>query len=106
MGGIAQLGLRESLSASGSDIITEEVDTTRVIERTATARPDAVLLDLDATGTPGLAADLLSLFPSVTVVACSMVEPRMRVFPPGHRDEPYDAPLTPPALAAALTSTA
>ena len=106
MGGIARLGLRESLAASDRTVVTEEVDVAGVFQRTAAARPDSVVLDLDAAGTAELAADLAARFPSVTVVACSMLEPRMRVYPACACGESYDAPLTAPALAAALTSTA
>lgn len=105
MGGIAELGLRDSLAASDHRIVTDQVDASQVLERMARTLPEAVVLDLDAAGTPGLAAELQARFPSVTVVACSMLVPRMRVFPPADCGEPYDAPLTPSALAAVLTST-
>lgn len=115
LGGIAQLGLRESLVASDRTIVTEEIDAARVYDRTAAAMPDGVVLDLDATGGAELAADLATRFPSVTVVACSMLEPLMRVYPASARGrpddapddvrEPYNAPLTASALAAALTSS-
>lgn len=102
MTGMGQLGLRESLRSS--DLYTEQVDTACVVDRVVEAPPDAIVLDLDAVGTSALTAELTRKFPSVTVVACSMLEPRMRVFPASDRSEPYDAPLTPAALTAALTS--
>jgi DNA-binding NarL/FixJ family response regulator len=106
MGGIARLGLRESLAASDRTFVTEEVDAASVLDRAAAVVPDGVVLDMDAAGTADLAADLTARYPAVTVVACSMLEPRMRIYPARARGEPYDAPLTAPALAAALTSTA
>ncbi len=57
------------------------------------ARPDVVLLDLDADGGE-LRADRISRdHPALTVVACSSIDPTMRVFPRHHHGESYLSPV-------------
>jgi len=51
--------------------------------------PDVVLLDLDAPGTRETARRIATDFPALTVVACSSVDPTMRIYPRFHHGESY-----------------
>jgi DNA-binding NarL/FixJ family response regulator len=51
--------------------------------------PDVVLLDLDAPGTCETAHRLATDYPALTVVACSSVDPTMRIYPRFHHGESY-----------------
>ena len=51
--------------------------------------PDVVLLDLDAPGTRATARRIATDFPALTVVACSSVDPTMRIYPRFHHGESY-----------------
>ncbi len=102
MGAIARLGLRDYLDAAGVDVVAEEVDTTGLIARMVSALPDVVLLDLDDRQTVATARRLARQFPAVKVIACSTLEPMMRVFPPFHLGESYESPLEPAALIQAI----
>lgn len=105
MGAITRLGLRECFDDEGVDVVAEEIDTTRLVDRMVDALPDVVVLDLDGAETEELAQDLAGRFPSVTVVACSTVTPQMRVFPPFHHGESYVSTLEPGSLMRALNAT-
>jgi DNA-binding NarL/FixJ family response regulator len=57
--------------------------------RLLTELPDVVLLDLDAPGTRDIARRIATEFPALTVVACSSVDPTMRIYPRFHHGESY-----------------
>lgn len=104
MGAITRLGLREYFEDGGVDVVAEEVDTGQVLERMVEALPDVVVLDLDAVESAEIARSLALQFPSVKVIACSGLQPAMRVFPPFHRGESYDVPLDAASLIDAVTT--
>jgi DNA-binding NarL/FixJ family response regulator len=78
----------EVLRAEGDDLVARLVD----------ALPDVVVLDLDHAGTTSLVARLVQDFPAVKVVTCSARRPLMRVYPPFHHGESYEAALEPEAF--------
>lgn len=76
------------LRAEGHDLVEQLVD----------ALPDVVVLDLDRDATAPLVNRLVHEFPSVKVVVCSARRPLMRVYPPFHHGESYEAALEPDAF--------
>ena len=92
------------LRAGFDDVLRdEEVEVLRtdghdLVERLVEALPDVVVLDLDRDGTGSLVERLVREFPSVRVVACSARRPLMRVYPPFHHGESYEAALEPDAF--------
>ncbi len=64
-----------------------------VMDELVHAMPAVVILDLDRPGTAELIQEITRDFPAVQVVACSTVEPLMRVYPPFHRGEFYESEL-------------
>jgi hypothetical protein len=85
-------GTLEVLRTDGQDLFDLLVD----------AMPHVVVLDGDQTVTTALIGRLVREFPSVTVVACSTRDPLMRVYPPFHRGEFYEAYLEPEAFLVAV----
>jgi DNA-binding NarL/FixJ family response regulator len=75
----------EVLGTEGNDVVARLVD----------ALPDVVVLDVDDAGTRTLVARLVREFPAVKVVTCSARRPLMRVYPPFHHGESYEATLEP-----------
>jgi AmiR/NasT family two-component response regulator len=101
-GVIARMGFQELLAREGLEVLGAAETAGEIIPRLTEARPDVVLLDLDAEDAPELAAQISDAFPATTVIACSCEEPIMRVFPPFHYGESYTAPFTRVLFAAAL----
>ena len=101
-GVIARMGLRRLLDDEGLHVLEAAGARPGIMARLSEVQPDVVLLDLDAEEVPGLAAQISSTFPSMTVIACSSAEPIMRVFPPFHHGESYIAPFTRVQFAAAV----
>ena len=67
--------------------------------------PDVVVLDLDADDSRDVAARISADFPALTVIACSGIDPAMRIYPRFHRGESYLSPLgTASRFADALSS--
>jgi DNA-binding NarL/FixJ family response regulator len=67
--------------------------------------PDIVVLDLDTADSRAVAERISTEFPALTVIACSGVDPAMRVYPRFHRGESYVSPLgSASTFAAALGS--
>jgi DNA-binding NarL/FixJ family response regulator len=98
-------GAFEAVLRAGFDDVLrdEEVEVLRaegddLVERLVDALPDVVVLDLDHDGTGSLVARLVRDFPSVKVVTCSARRPLMRVYPPFHHGESYEAALEPEAF--------
>lgn len=94
-GKIVRLGLQELLDEEGMDVVADERPDREIFEDVVETLPDVVVLDLDADGNDTIAKRIARTFPSVTVIACSSVEPRMRVFPRFHLGESYEAQLSP-----------
>jgi DNA-binding NarL/FixJ family response regulator len=66
--------------------------------------PDVVLLDLEAPDSVELADRISRAFPALTVVACSSVDPTMRIFPRFHHGESYTSPVASASFTAALST--
>jgi DNA-binding NarL/FixJ family response regulator len=104
-GSIVDIALRELLAAHNIEVVGDEyLLVANVIERVTQARPDVVILDLDAADTPALAARITTTFPAVKVITCSSDDPVMRIFPPFHHGESYESELSLATFAAALKS--
>jgi AmiR/NasT family two-component response regulator len=99
---IPRQGLLRLLEEEGFRVVAEAAPASDMIGLVAEVRPEIVVLDLEDSRTPDLAARLTAEFPSVTVIAWSAGEPTMRVYPPFHHGESYTAKLTVGALGAAL----
>jgi AmiR/NasT family two-component response regulator len=100
-GEIPAMALRRLLEQEGL-AVAGEATTAEIIPLVDEVQPDVLLLDLDDVQTGGIAAEACARLPSMTVIAWSSAEPVMRVFPPQHRGESHDSPLTVDRLAAAL----
>jgi DNA-binding NarL/FixJ family response regulator len=103
-GVIAQLGLTELLAELGFEMVAEQGEGERFLERVEELRPDVVVLDLDTEEGSRLAVRIASVFAAIKVVACSTDEPRMRVFPRFHGGESYESHLNPDLLSDAIRS--
>lgn len=98
-----RLGLQELLAEEGLDVLVEENrQGEELVDRVVEVLPDVVVLDLDTDGNDAVAKEITATFPSVKVIACSSVEPRMRVFPPFHRGEYYETQLSPMGFVEAI----
>ena len=105
-GKIVQLGLQELLTGEGFDIlVADEPDGSALVKGASEALPDVVVLDLDSVENDAVAQEIASTYPSVKVIACSSVEPRMRIFPPFHRGEFYETQLSPSGFVDAIKHT-
>lgn len=105
VGAIVRLGLRQLLADEGNNVVLESSGAEAVLDMVVEALPDFVLVDLDEDGHADLASQLAVGFPSLTVIACSTLEPTMRIFPPFHYGEFYESALDAAHLAAVLTNT-
>lgn len=101
-GAVTRLGFEEAMKMDGLHLVEASADDLR--ERVMAVLPDVVMIDLDRDGATELAAEVVTAFPSVKVVACSSAQPTMRVFLPFHRGESYVVELSVAELAAAVTS--
>jgi len=99
-GSVLRLGLKDLLDEEGLDVVAESSVSLGTLDRLIESLPDIVVVDLDAGGE--LAARIAHDFPAVKVIACSSVEPLMRVFPPFHRGESYVSELDPESFVAAI----
>lgn len=101
-GPVARLGFQEALDVDGLQLVEASAEDLR--ERIAAVFPHVVMIDLDRDGASELAAQLVTAFPSVKVIACSSAEPTMRVYPPFHGGESYVIELGVTELTAAVRS--
>jgi DNA-binding NarL/FixJ family response regulator len=95
-----RLGFEDILRADGIELV--ETAGADVVGRLVEALPDVIVLDLDQRETPALVRQIVHQFPTVKVVACSSVQPMMRVFPPLHYGEFYTSDLDPALLTSAI----
>ena len=79
-GSVLRLGLKELLDEEGFDVVAESTVSLGTLDRLVQSLPDIVVLELEAG--VGLATRIARDYPAVKVIACSSVEPRMRIFPP------------------------
>ncbi len=101
-GAIVRLGLRDVLDSEGDRVATLETPNAKIVAGLTQRPPDVVVLDLDSPDGPCLAFRIASEFPAVKVLACSAVEPTMRVYPPFHNGESYTVDLNPEVLLSAV----
>jgi AmiR/NasT family two-component response regulator len=99
-GAVVRLGFEEALRGDGFQVVEASAQDLR--EKVMAVLPDVVMIDLDADDAYGLAAEVVTRFPSVKVIACSSAEPTMRVFPPFHGGESYVVELGLAELAAVV----
>ena len=104
-GKIVRLGLQELLDEEGMDIVADERPGGEIVQNVVAVLPDVVVLDLDAEENDAVAREIATGFPSVTVIACSSVEPVMRVFPRFHLGEYYETELSPAGFVDAVKRT-
>jgi hypothetical protein len=100
-GGLLRVGVDEVLRAEQIEVVHSDGD---LLARLLEELPDAVILNLDDAEAADLATRIATLFPAMTVVACSAINPTMRIYPPFHQGESYTSSLRGDSLAAAMTS--
>jgi DNA-binding NarL/FixJ family response regulator len=100
-GDIPALALRQLLEEEGL-VVAGEAPAAEIIPLVDEIQPDVLLLDHDHPATDGIAADVSARLPDVTVIAWSVDEPLMQVFPARHGGESQVSSLTIERLAAAL----
>lgn len=99
-GALVRAGVEDLLRAACIEVLHSDGD---LVDRLVEDLPDAVVLNLDDEASVPLAARISTLFPALTVIACSSAEPMMRVFPRFHHGESYLSSLRYESLAAATT---
>ena len=99
-GPIARLGLREIFDQPAVEVVAE-CEPGRVMTFLAAGSADVVVLDLDAPSTDQLARTVAARHPAVTVIACSVDQSLIRVYPRTGSGHAYYRGLTPAALAEA-----
>ena len=101
-GDIPAMALRQLLEQEEGLVVAGEAPAAEIIPLVGEIQPDVLLLDHDHPATGGIAADVSARLPAITVIAWSVDEPLMQVFPARHFGESYVSPLTIELLAAAL----
>ena len=104
-GAIFRAGFADLLAEAGCDILPAADASGGILEQLMDSQPDVVLLDLDSPGTEEVSRALSSIFPAVTVIACSSAALQMRVYPPFHGGESYLSQLSPDRLVRASAGT-
>ena len=99
-GAIARHGMSNALRAEGFHVLT--YDLAEVEAHIDVVRPRAVVLDRDLEACRLLGRRIAVEHPEVRVIACSVDEPRMQVYPAEAGPEPRAVPLTAALLAAAI----
>jgi DNA-binding NarL/FixJ family response regulator len=90
-GALVRAGLDDLLRHPGLEVLHADADD--LWDRLLADLPDVVLLDLDAPGARETARRISTDFPALTVVACSSIDPTMRIYPRFHHGESYTSPL-------------
>ena len=90
-GALVRAGLDELLRHPQLQVV--HADAADLYARLLAELPDVVLLDLDAPGARETARRISTDFPALTVVACSSIDPTMRIYPRFHHGESYTRPL-------------
>ena len=91
-GALVRAGLDDLLRHPGLEVVHADADD--LDARLLAAPPDVVLLDLDAPGTRETARRIANEYPALTVVACSSIDPTMRIYPRFHHGESYTTPVS------------
>jgi len=86
-GALVRAGLDDLLRRPGLHVVHADADDLEA--KLVAELPDVVLLDLDAPGARETARRISTAYPALTVVACSSVDPTMRIYPRFHRGESY-----------------
>jgi CheY-like chemotaxis protein len=84
---LVRAGLDDLLRHPGLQVV--HADAGELEAKLLAELPDVVLLDLDAPGARETARRISTDFPALTVVACSSVDPTMRIYPRFHHGESY-----------------
>jgi CheY-like chemotaxis protein len=90
-GALVRAGLDDLLRGARLEVV--HADAGDLWDRLLADLPDVVLLDLDAPGARETARRISTDFPALTVVACSSIDPTMRIYPRFHHGESYTSPL-------------
>jgi hypothetical protein len=101
-GDIPAMALRQLLEQEEGLVVAGEAPAAEIIPLVGEIQPDVLLLDHDHPATRDIAADVSARLPAVTVIAWSVDEPLMQVFPARHGGEFHVSPLTTELLTAAL----
>jgi len=102
-GGVVRAGFDAVLRDQRLEVLRSDGGN-NLVEELLDGLPDVVVLDLDRAGTPELTERLVREFPGVKVVVCSSLRPLMRVYPPFHHGESYEAELEPDVIRNVLRS--
>ena len=101
-GAIGTVGLEAMLESQGLDLQTTTiVDGDDDISYVTPGETEVVLLDRGLPRSLETAAQIAARHPDVRVIVCSLDETTMLVYP-GSGAEPFEAPLDPQRLAAAI----
>jgi hypothetical protein len=100
-GAIGAVGFSEMLETHGLNLEFVTVASDDVFERMAEGDVDVVFVDRSLGNAVETAAGFSAEHAEVRVIVCSLDDTTMLVFP-GSGETPYEAPLSPSALAAAL----
>ena len=76
---IMAIGLRTVLEEEGIDVIGEEIERARIVQRAQRLQPDVVVLDLDRDGATTLAAEVRQAAPRAKVILWARDETVMGV---------------------------
>jgi CheY-like chemotaxis protein len=79
---LIRLGMRQVLSREGADVVEPEDGGEAIAMQVARLSPDAIVLDLDASGTP-LSFQIREAAPQAKLILWARDESEMAVFDPG-----------------------
>ena len=100
-GAIGTVGLGAMLESQGLDLEATTIVDGGDDASYVTSETEVVVLDRAMPSSPEIAARIAAGHPDVRVIVCSLDETTMLVYPGGGA-APYEAPLDPPRLAAAI----
>jgi len=100
-GAIGTVGLGAMLEAQSLNLETSTVAAEDVPARLAAGGTEVVVLDSGMSQARETAARIAAEHADVRVIICSLDDTTMLVYP-GHGEAPYEAPLDPARLAAAI----
>ena len=86
------IGIRDVVSASRMDVIHRPTDA--MLDYLRDCLPRLIVLDASAPGSAEVVRRIVTEHPSIQVVTCSAADPRLRVYPPFHHGESFEASLS------------
>ncbi|MGC4153650.1 MAG: hypothetical protein QM628_11265 [Propionicimonas sp.] len=86
------IGIRDVVTMSRMDVIHRP--TSVMLEYLHDCLPQLVVLDSGAPGSAEVIRRIVAEYPSIQVVTCSADDPTLRVYPPFHHGESFEASLS------------